>query len=85
LYRLRTLSEAAPFDAATFSYASPLLNLVLNKGGVGIESEEDDAGEQVILVLDIINFHSSECMSLFKPQSLMLTLWHSSQSGVPAG
>jgi hypothetical protein len=62
LYRLRTLSELSSFDAATFSYASPLLNLVLQKGGVGIETEEDDAGEQIILVLDIINFHSSECL-----------------------
>jgi hypothetical protein len=61
LYRLRTLSEVSPFDAATFSYASPLLNLVLTKGGLGIESEEDDPGEQIILVLDIINFHSVEC------------------------
>lgn len=63
LYRLRTLSEQSPFDAATFSYAAPLFNEILIKGGVGIEGE-DDPGEQIILVLDIISFHAAECASI---------------------
>ncbi|KAG2121247.1 armadillo-type protein [Suillus clintonianus] len=61
LYRLRSLSEQAPFDAATFSYAFPLLAHVLLKGGVDAgEDDGDEALEQVTLVLDIIRFHCSE-------------------------
>ncbi|KAF5374683.1 hypothetical protein D9615_008940 [Tricholomella constricta] len=59
LYRLRTLSEQAPFDAATFSYAYPLLGQVLLKGGISVE-EEEEALEQVALSLAIIKFHSGE-------------------------
>ncbi|KAG1832884.1 armadillo-type protein [Suillus subalutaceus] len=61
LYRLRSLSEQAPFDAATFSYAFPLLAQVLLKGGVDAGQDDgDEALEQVTLVLDIIRFHCSE-------------------------
>ncbi|KAG1762385.1 armadillo-type protein [Suillus occidentalis] len=54
LYRLRSLSEQTPFDAATFSYAFPLL-----ASDVG-QDDGDEALEQVTLVLDIIKFHCSE-------------------------
>jgi hypothetical protein len=65
LYRLRSLSEQTPFDAATFSYAFPLLAQVLLKGGVDVGQDDgDEALEQVTLVLDIIRFHCSECLSL---------------------
>jgi hypothetical protein len=60
LYRLRFLSEQAPFDAATFSYAFPLIAQVLSQGGVCVAAE-DDALEQVALALDIIKFHCGEC------------------------
>jgi HEAT repeat protein len=61
LYRLRSLSEQTPFDAATFSYAFPLLAQVLLKGGVDVGQDDgDEALEQVTLVLDIIRFHCSE-------------------------
>ncbi|KAH9925947.1 ARM repeat-containing protein [Epithele typhae] len=59
LYRLRTLSEQTPFDAATYGYASPLLSQVLVKGGIAI-GEEDDPLEQIALSLDIIKFHCGE-------------------------
>ncbi|OBZ65072.1 Translational activator GCN1 [Grifola frondosa] len=59
LYRLRSLSEQSPFDAATYCYASPLLSQVLLKGGVGL-TEDDDPLEQVVLALDIIKFHCGE-------------------------
>ncbi|KIJ63493.1 hypothetical protein HYDPIDRAFT_175892 [Hydnomerulius pinastri MD-312] len=59
LYRLRTLSEQAPFDAATFSYAFPLLARVLRKGGLDF-AEEEEALEQIALVLDVIKFHRNE-------------------------
>ena len=60
LYRLRTLSEQTPFDAATFSYAYPLLAGILTQGGVGSE-DEDEILEQIALVLDIVKFHCGEC------------------------
>ncbi|KAI5995298.1 armadillo-type protein [Pisolithus orientalis] len=59
LYRLRSISEQSPFDAATFSYAFPLLARVLHQGGIDV-SEDEEALEQVALVLDIIRFHSNE-------------------------
>jgi hypothetical protein len=60
LYRLRALSEQTPLDSATFSYAFPLLQQVIQKGGVGSD-KEDDPLEQVALSLDIIKFHCGEC------------------------
>ncbi|KAJ7606190.1 armadillo-type protein [Mycena polygramma] len=59
LHRLRSLSEQAPFDSATFSYAFPLLAQVLTLGGIDPEDEEE-ALEQVALGLDIIKFHCAE-------------------------
>ncbi|KAL4068779.1 armadillo-type protein, partial [Scleroderma yunnanense] len=59
LYQLRSLSEQAPFDAATFSYAFPLLARVLRQGGIGV-SDDEEALEHVALVLDILKFHGSE-------------------------
>lgn len=62
LYRLRFLSEQTPLDAATFSYAFPLLQKVLASGGVE-PADEDEALEQVSLALSVIKFHSGECKS----------------------
>ncbi|TFY83754.1 hypothetical protein EWM64_g252 [Hericium alpestre] len=59
LYRLRSLSEQTPLDAATFSYAFPLLHQVLLKGSIGL-GEDDDPLEQIALSLDIIKFHCGE-------------------------
>jgi hypothetical protein len=55
------LSEQAPFDSATFSYTFPLLAQVLTQGGIDPE-EDEEALEQVALALDIIKFHSGECL-----------------------
>jgi len=60
LYRLRSLSEQTPLDSATFSYAYPLINQILLKGGIEL-TEEDDPLEQAALSLDIIKFHCGEC------------------------
>lgn len=60
LYRLRSLAEQAPFDAATFSYSFPLLEQVIQQGGIAVD-EEEEALEQVTLTLDFIRFHCSEC------------------------
>ncbi|KAJ7720581.1 armadillo-type protein [Mycena maculata] len=59
LHRLRSLSEQAPFDSATFSYAFPLLAQVLTLGGITPEDEEE-ALEQVALALDTIKFHCAD-------------------------
>ncbi|KAJ6581434.1 armadillo-type protein [Mycena capillaripes] len=59
LHRLRSLSEQAPVDSATFSYAFPLLAQVFTLGGIDPEDEEE-ALEQVALALDIIKFHCAE-------------------------
>ncbi|EIW80197.1 ARM repeat-containing protein [Coniophora puteana RWD-64-598 SS2] len=65
LYRLRSLSEQKPFDAATFCYTFPLLAHIMRVGGIGGASEnekdaEDERLEQVTLVLDVLRFHASE-------------------------
>lgn len=62
LYRLRTLSEQAPFDAASFAFVFPLLGRILHEGGIDVPDEEERL-EQVTLVLDILKFHCSECMA----------------------
>lgn len=60
LYRLRSLAEQAPFDASTFSYVFPLLEQIIQQGGIAME-EEDEPLEQVALTLDFIKFHCGEC------------------------
>lgn len=79
LYRLRSLSEQGPFDAATFSYAFPLLSQILLIGGIPGE-EEDDPLEQVALALEIIKFHCGECMLL----SLSFHVFFSLKAQFPA-
>ncbi|KAJ8518630.1 hypothetical protein ONZ45_g4322 [Pleurotus djamor] len=59
LYRLRTLSEQAPFDAATFSYTFPLIHQVFQKGGIS-PVDSDNALEQIKLALDFVRFHCGE-------------------------
>ncbi|KAG6873014.1 hypothetical protein C0995_003975 [Termitomyces sp. Mi166 len=71
LLRLHTLSEQAPFDAATFSYAYPLLGQVLLQGGISAE-EEEEALEQVALALAIIRFHSGEFANPAFPRIQMI-------------
>lgn len=63
LHRLRFLSEQVPFDVATFSYASPLLNQIFFKGAIGLTGD-DDPLEQAALALDLVKFHTGECKSL---------------------
>src|SRR5258708_1656532 len=65
LYRLRFLSEQATFDAATFSYAFPLLSHILVTGGV-IGGEESEPVEQEALTVEIFKFHTGECENIGK-------------------
>ncbi|KAH9856756.1 ARM repeat-containing protein [Lenzites betulinus] len=59
LYRLRSLSEQTPFDAATYSYSSPLFTRIIATGGIAL-TEEDDPLEQIAISLDVIKFHCGE-------------------------
>ena len=74
LYRLRSLSEQTPLDSATFCYAFPLFQQVIQKGGIG-SGEEDDPLEQVALSLDIIKFHCGECEAI-RPNSIVFFSHH---------
>ncbi|KAH9976102.1 ARM repeat-containing protein [Lactifluus volemus] len=71
LYRLRSLSEQTPLDSATFCYAFPLFQQVIQKGGI-VSGEEDDPLEQVALSLDIIKFHCGECTDAAFPRSQII-------------
>ena len=72
LYRLRSLAEQAPFDAATFVYAFPLLDRIIVQGGVAVQGN-DDSLEQVTLSLDIIKFHCDKCQNHISYISCELT------------
>ena len=64
LYRLRTVSEQSPFDAATYAYVTPLLTTIIAKGGAGSTGQDsEEAVEQLALALEIMNFHCGECKS----------------------
>ncbi|PGH33279.1 hypothetical protein GX50_03890 [[Emmonsia] crescens] len=57
LYRLRLGSEQRPFDIATLSYILPLIFIILEKDG--IEEPDDSKGEQVLLALEFLSFHTN--------------------------
>ncbi|KAI0077211.1 ARM repeat-containing protein [Panus rudis PR-1116 ss-1] len=72
LHRFRSLSEQAPFDSATYSYASPLLGQVMIKAGVGAADGEESL-EQVLLALQIVRFHCSEFADTTFPRKRTLS------------
>ncbi|OAX79591.1 hypothetical protein ACJ72_06087, partial [Emergomyces africanus] len=57
LYRLRLGSEQRPFDVATLSYVLPLIFIILKNDG--IEETQDSKGEQVLLALEFLSFHTN--------------------------
>lgn len=59
LYRLRLGSEQRPFDLATLSYILPLIFIVLDRDG--IEESKDSKGEQILLALEFLSFHTNSC------------------------
>jgi hypothetical protein len=63
LYRLRSHAEQSPFDAATYSYAAPLINHIISTGG-NHAADADEILEQLALALDFIRFHCGECTLL---------------------
>lgn len=58
LYRLRFTSEQRPFDTVTLAYALPLIFMVLSQNGIE-EKKGEEEGEQVLLALEFLSFHSS--------------------------
>ncbi|PGH08884.1 hypothetical protein GX51_00941 [Blastomyces parvus] len=57
LYRLRLGSEQRPFDVTTLSYILPLIFIILERDG--IEEPKDSKGEQVLLALEFLSFHTN--------------------------
>ncbi|KAL2824646.1 armadillo-type protein [Aspergillus cavernicola] len=57
LYRLRFASEQRPLDNSSLAYALPLLFIILARNGIDEEKGEEE-GEQVLLALEILSFHS---------------------------
>ncbi|KAL4779325.1 armadillo-type protein [Aspergillus varians] len=57
LYRLRFASEQRPLDSSSLAYALPLLFTVIVQNGIDEEKGEQE-GEQTLLALEILSFHS---------------------------
>ncbi|GKZ36456.1 translational activator of GCN4 [Aspergillus brasiliensis] len=57
LYRLRFASEQRTFESTSLAYVLPLIILVLSKNGID-EQRGDEEGEQVLLALEVLSFHS---------------------------
>jgi hypothetical protein len=72
-YRLRTLSEQRPFDAASLHYILPLLLTILSTGGLGAGSVEEK-DEQIVLAIEILGYHTETCKEPPLVPLLLLTL-----------
>jgi hypothetical protein len=59
---LRFAAEQRPLDNSSLAYALPLLFTILTRNGVDEEKGEEE-GEQVLLALEILSFHSGSCKS----------------------
>lgn len=60
LYRLRFMAEQRPFDTTSLVYLLPFVGLILEMGGVGVDSSED-TDEQVVLAIEFLSFHTETC------------------------
>ncbi|KAJ5084239.1 hypothetical protein NUU61_008818 [Penicillium alfredii] len=58
LYRLRFASEQRPLDVASLAYFLPMLFLILSQNGIE-EVKGEEEGEQVMLALEVLSFHSN--------------------------
>lgn len=76
LYRLRFAGEQRPFDAVSLIYALPLLLDVLRRGGIG--KTGDDADAQLVLVTEILSFHTDVCANEAIPRAEILSVLISS-------
>ncbi|KAL4792882.1 armadillo-type protein [Aspergillus venezuelensis] len=71
LYRLRFASEQRPLDNSSLAYALPLLFTILSRNGVD-EEKGDEEGEQVLLALEILSFHSGSLTDDRLPRAELL-------------
>ncbi|EEA25943.1 hypothetical protein EYB25_003176 [Talaromyces marneffei] len=71
LYRLRFTSEQLPFEPTSLAYLLPLIALVLTRDGIE-EQKGEDGGEQVLLSLEFLSFHSSSFSDTRLPRSEVL-------------
>ena len=60
LYRIRFASEQRPLDTASLAYIFPLMSLILANNGIE-EVKGGTEGEQVLLALEFLSFHSGSC------------------------
>lgn len=60
LYRLRFASEQRPLDTTSLAYVLPLISMILSQNGIE-EVKGEEEGEQVLLALEFLSFHSSSC------------------------
>ncbi|KAF7131418.1 hypothetical protein CNMCM5793_004589 [Aspergillus hiratsukae] len=57
LYRLRFASEQRPFDMTSLAYILPLIFMVISRNGIE-EVKGEEEGEQLLLALEFLSFHS---------------------------
>ena len=67
LYRLRFASEQRPLDTPSLAYVLPLISLILTRNGIE-EVKGDTEGEQVLLALEFLSFHSSSFVDVRLPR-----------------
>ncbi|OOQ88832.1 60S ribosomal protein L19 [Penicillium brasilianum] len=58
LYRLRFASEQRPLDIPSLAYILPLIFLIMGQNGID-EVKGDQEGEQVLLAVEFLSFHTS--------------------------
>lgn len=58
LYRLRFASEQRPLDTPSLAYVLPLIFLILSHNGIE-EVKGDQEGEQVLLAVEFLSFHTN--------------------------
>ncbi|KAE8145084.1 armadillo-type protein [Aspergillus avenaceus] len=71
LYRLRFASEQRPFDSASVAYILPLVFAVLAQNGID-EQRGEEEGEQVLLALEFLSFHSGSFTTEHLPRAEVL-------------
>ncbi|KAJ6103211.1 hypothetical protein N7486_005638 [Penicillium sp. IBT 16267x] len=71
LYRLRFASEQRPLDTASLAYVLPMLFLILSQNGIE-EVKGDQEGEQVLLAIEILSFHSGSFSDARLPRNEVL-------------
>lgn len=54
------MAEQRPFDTTSLVYLLPFVGLILEMGGVGVDSSED-TDEQVVLAIEFLSFHTDTC------------------------